>query len=567
MRTSEQIITEILNKRGVCTDEELSEFLSDRPVRTYDPFLLDGVQEGVDLLLSEIEGGSRVCVYGDYDADGVTAICVMACALKALKCDLFYYIPSRFEEGYGLNMAALDRIKAAGAGVLLTVDCGCVSKNETAYARSIGMKVIVTDHHNIEDVMADCIVIDPKKPASFLGEASPYPCPDLAGCGVAFKFVQALQRQAKLPRSILKDALDMVAVGTVGDIVPLRDENRTLVKYGTAIANSGRRTSLKRLAESISLEEINSENIAFGIVPHINASGRMDSAAEAVELFLSDDDALISRQIEKLMHFNSERKSIQEKAYQSCLSRIRGDERFIILSERDMHEGIAGIVAGKLKDRFKRPVIIVTPSGDGFLKGTGRSLPKIDIYAVLNRVDAAGDEYGDEGLFERFGGHRSACGFLMKEEKFNTLKQGIEEEIELLLTEDPDLFEVSVEADTFLEPGEAGIELGRALKKLAPFGEGNPNPRFAMKGVYIREPGFMGAEGIHARFTVTGSEDTGAHTAVNEYLSCVLFRRAQELRNILESGRAVNLLGSLNHQVWRGQEKVRFIVEEIDYAD
>lgn len=559
MRTSEQIINEILNKRGICSEEELAEFLSDKPTKTYDPFLLDGVQEGVDLLLSEIGKGTRVCVYGDYDADGVTSICVMACALDALKCDWFYYIPSRFEEGYGLNKAALEKIKEAGAGVVITVDCGCVSRNEVEYAESIGLRMIVTDHHNIEDVIADGIVIDPKKPARFLNGAEPYPCPDLAGCGVAFKFIQALQRQADLPRSILNDALDMVAVGTVGDIVSLRDENRTLVKYGTVIANSGRRPALKKLTESISLHEINSENIAFGIVPHINACGRMDSAIEAVKLFLSDDSALIDQQVGKLIHFNSERKRIQERAYESCLEKISGDENFIILVAADMHEGIAGIVAGKLKDRFDRSVIIVTPTGDGFLKGTGRSIPKIDIYGVLNRVNSMGGADGT-GLFERFGGHRSACGFLMKEENLEALKKGIEEQVLLLHEEDPDLFEVPVIADSHLEPAEATVELGRALKKLAPFGEGNPSPKFAMNGMQIRGLGYMGDERTHARFSVTDGE-SGA------YASCVLFRRAQELKDILESGQLVNMIGSLSHQVWRGQEKVQFMVEEIEIAD
>ncbi|MDO4177244.1 MAG: single-stranded-DNA-specific exonuclease RecJ [Bacillota bacterium] len=568
MRTSEQIINEILNKRGICTEEELAEFLSDKPTKTYDPFLLDGVQEGVDLLLSEIEKGSRVCVYGDYDADGVTAVCVMACAMNALDCDWFYYIPSRFEEGYGLNVAALEKIREEGAGVVITVDCGCVSKAEVAFAQSIGLKVIVTDHHTIEDVMADCIVIDPKKPARFLGDAEPYPCADLAGCGVAFKFVQALQRQANLPKSILNDALDMVAVGTVGDIVPLRDENRTLVKYGTVIANSGRRPALKKLAENISLSEINSENIAFGIVPHINACGRMDSAKEAVKLFLSEDSTVIGEQVGKLVHFNSERKRIQEKAYEACLSQISGDESFIILVENDMHEGIAGIVAGKLKDRFNRSVIIVTPSGDGFLKGTGRSIPKIDIYSVLSNVNAAGHEANGEDLFVRFGGHRSACGFLMKEENLEALRRGVEAQVIDLLSEDSELFHVPLEADTYLEPAELSIELGRELKKLAPFGEGNPSPKFAMKGMQIRGLSYMGEERTHARFSVfEGGPGTGGTGAGPVYAACVLFRRAQELKGILEAGKPVNMIGSLSHQIWRAQEKVQFIVEEIEIAE
>ena len=244
MRKTEEILNEILNKRGITDGEDREEYLSEKPKRTYDPFLLDGMKAGVDLLISAAEQGDRICIYGDYDADGVTASTVMACGVSRLTDDWFFYIPSRFEEGYGLNVTAIDKIIERGADLIITVDCGCVSCGEVKYALDKGLKVIVTDHHNIEDSIAEGIVIDPKKPASFMSEdgKEPYPCRDLAGCGVAFKFLQALQRTADLPKSVLNEALDMVAVGTIGDIVPLRDENRTLVKYGIAAANSsGRR--------------------------------------------------------------------------------------------------------------------------------------------------------------------------------------------------------------------------------------------------------------------------------------------------------------------------------------
>ena len=253
MRRTEDILDEILNKRGIHAGEDRDEYLSAKPERTYDPFLLDGMKAGVDLLISAAGAGERICIYGDYDADGVTASTVMACGVSQLTDNWFFYIPSRFEEGYGLNVTAIDKIIEQGANLIITVDCGCVSQNEVRYALDKGLKVIVTDHHNIEESIAEGIVIDPKKPAVFMSEEGkePYPCRDLAGCGVAFKFIQALQRTADLPRSILSDALDMVAVGTIGDIVPLKDENRTLVKYGIAAANSGRRPSLSRLAEAI----------------------------------------------------------------------------------------------------------------------------------------------------------------------------------------------------------------------------------------------------------------------------------------------------------------------------
>ena len=215
MKTAREITERILRERGIVSQEDISEFLSDRPQRTYDPFLLLNMEAGVDLLLSEAEAGHRICIYGDYDADGVTSICVLSRILSMLTDNFTYYIPSRFDEGYGLNMDAIAEIRRAGTDLLVTVDCGSVSYDEVEYAKALGMKVIVTDHHNVEDVKADCILINPKQPGCG------YPFKELAGCGVAFKMVQAICRRKGFPKSVINDVLDMTAIGTVGDIVSL----------------------------------------------------------------------------------------------------------------------------------------------------------------------------------------------------------------------------------------------------------------------------------------------------------------------------------------------------------
>ncbi|MDO4518238.1 MAG: single-stranded-DNA-specific exonuclease RecJ, partial [Bacillota bacterium] len=553
-RNNKELIREILKNRGIVSDEDIEEYLSDKPKETYDPFLLDSMREGVDSLISEINAGGTICIYGDYDADGVTSTCVMLCGITRLTDKIFYYIPSRFDEGYGLNTKAIDRIKERGATMILTVDCGCVSYTEVEYAKSIGLKVIVTDHHNIEDKIADCIVIDPKKPVNFRKSITEdYPCRDLAGCGVAFKFIQALQRQANLPKDVLNEALDMVAIGTIGDIVNLRGENRTLVKYGLIAANSGRRKSLVKLANAISIDGINSENVAFAIVPHINATGRMEEARIAVELFTSKDDMEIQSKVDKLISCNNERKRVQEKAYEECLEYVDENDDFIILNLPNMHEGIAGIVAGKVKDKFNRPVIIVTPTEDGDLKGTGRSIPKIDIYEILNK---------NSELFKRFGGHKSACGFLMDKDNYQKLVEGIHRETRTLFEGDHDLFEKALNVDLELEAGEVSVELAKDLRRLAPFGEGNPSPKFIIKDVRIDNLSYMGAQMNHARFRAT---PTG--TSHWDGVNCVLFRKAKERAADLESNRCFNIIGSLNYQVWRGQEKVQFFVEDIRDAN
>ncbi|MBR0456631.1 MAG: single-stranded-DNA-specific exonuclease RecJ [Firmicutes bacterium] len=566
MKKTEEIINEILNKRGILSDEDREEFLSVRPKRTYDPFLLDSMKAGVDLLISAAKNGEHICIYGDYDADGVTASTVMACGVSELTDNWFFYIPSRFEEGYGLNISAIDKIIEQGADLIITVDCGCVSQKEVKYATAKGLKVIVTDHHNIEDTIADGIVIDPKKPQKFMLEdgKEPYPCQDLAGCGVAFKFLQALQRTADLPRKVLNDALDMVAVGTIGDIVPLRDENRTLVKYGLETANSGRRVSLSRLAKAISIEEMTSTNIAFAVVPHINATGRMASAMSAVELFNTTDERIIDEKVNALIGYNRQRKNIQEDAFRRCNELIKGNEDFILLSIGDIHEGIAGIVAGKIKDQYYRPAIIVTPSEEkgrsnddaALLKGTGRSIDGVDIYDLLNRHSE---------LFIRFGGHSKACGFLMEERNLEILRDSLNRDVEVLLAENPHLLNRTVSIDMEISPEDVTVELAKELKKIAPFGEGNPVPRFMMKKVDIRNLAYMGSDHTHARFSACAQKESrGQKDERYSYAECVLFRKAQEMKPLLEGDEKVDVVGNINYQVWKGQERVQFIVEIIE---
>lgn len=547
MRDANDILKKILIQRNIVSEEDVSEYISDRPKKTYDPFLLMNMEPAVDLLMSEIKAGTKICIYGDYDADGVTSICILSSVLKYLTDNIMYYIPSRFEEGYGLNNNAIHSIYEAGAGLLVTVDCGSVSYDEVEYAKTLGLKVIVTDHHSIDDVSADCILINPHQ------KECTYPFSELSGCGVAFKLCQALQKRAGLPKKVLNEVLDLVAVGTVGDIVSLTDENRTIVKYGLNRVNSRNRKSLAALVSAISINRVNSENTAFGIVPHINAAGRMASADEAVDLFCSDDDEVIMRQVEKLVAFNKERKQKQNEAYKACEALISGEENIIILEMDDIHEGIGGIVAGKIKENYYRPVIIVTPSGEGCLKGTGRSIPQIDIYRLLKRHDK---------FFERFGGHKSACGFLIKSDRFKEFKAVLEEDTAVMRCESPEIFEKETRWDIEISPDEITVELAKTLELMEPFGQGNPRPVFLMKGVYPGSVRFMGEEETHARFFARkkGMNNAGMDNAAE----CVLFQRAQELKSLMCSGKPVDITGTVSLKEWRGRESVQFIVEEME---
>jgi single-stranded-DNA-specific exonuclease len=255
----------------------------------------------------------------------------------------------------------------------------------------------------------------------------------------------------------------------------------------------------------------------------------------------------MDQQVDKLISFNSQRKKKQDDAYNRCMDKITGEENFILLRMEDIHEGIAGIAAGKIKESAGRPVVIVTPSGEGFLKGTGRSIEAVDIYDVLKK---------HEELFVRFGGHRSACGFLMPEENFDRLKAAVDHEMEILLGSEPGLFDKTIQWDLTAEPEEINLELARAVQKMEPFGQGNQRPVLMMHDVILTNIRYMGAEKTHVRFTAVS--ETGGRA------DCVLFQRAQELKDIIEGGHSVRLTGTVGIQSWRGRESVQFTVEEID---
>ena len=547
------IIKKLLQNRGIDSEEDIVEFLSDKPKKTYNPFLLPDMEAGVDLILSEIEKKSNIWIYGDYDADGITSTSLMLNVLSHLtdKDKLNYYIPSRFEEGYGLNKDAIGEIAAKGCNLLITVDCGSVSYDEVEYAKSLGLKVLVTDHHNITDVMADCLLINPKKPGS------EYPFKEICGCGVAFKVAQALQQKAGLPKQVLTEVLDLVAVGTVGDIMPLVDENRTMVKFGLKVLNFGKRPGLRKLMEGTSLHigKVSSENLSFVIVPHLNASGRIEDASQAVDLLTGRcSEARMEEIVSDIIKKNQMRKKYQNDLFKECQAQIDRDnlDDLILIHAEDAHEGIAGIVAGKIKETYYRPAIIVTATGsDGDdLKGTGRSVEGINLYELLKT---------QEELFLKFGGHAGACGFSLKKENLEALRKGLASEMAKICESNPDIFTKKYNIELELDTSDVTIDLVEQLDLLAPFGNKNPKPLVSCKDVFITDEKYMGTEMQHLRFSATSSS--------GKKLQCVLFGRAQDY-DFNEMGEArANIIGNLECQIWQGSKRLQFIADEIQFDE
>lgn len=555
MKFINPIVESILLSRGVETESEINEFLSARPKLTHDPYLLHNLKEGVDLILQTINNQEKICIYGDYDVDGVTATTLLLEFLGTLTDNLTYHIPSRFDEGYGLNKEALTSIKAEGTALVITVDCGSVSFDEVEYAKEIGLKILVTDHHSLNDNPAKCLMINPKQ------EECKYPFKDLSGCGVAFKLAQGIQRTLDMPKSTLNDLLDLVAIATVGDIVPLLNENRTLVKYGLALCNKGIRPGLSALISQTGLKlgEINAESLAFVIVPHLNAAGRMKKAEVCVELLKSDERDNINKCIDILIENNSERKNLQEQTYKNCLEIVEKkhkDDLCLVIDAGDAHEGITGIVAGKIKDAVHKPTIILTSSeigknnGERQLKGTGRCIESINLYNLLKT---------QEDLFDKFGGHSGACGLSMKEKNLETLRKGLNDELKLMLEKNPDIFVNEYRTDGELQLEDIDINLVDILQQLAPFGKDNEKPKFMFKNVNFRNKTYLGTEKQHAKFDIYGNE--------GYYFNCILFSKAMEYYEILGDDNIIDLIGTLEINEYKGFKNIQIKVEALRKAD
>ena len=539
-------LIELLKHRGITGETEIAEFLSSKPRRTYDPSLLSDAEAGVDFILEQIKKDARICIYGDYDADGITATSLMLNVLSHLTAPerLGYYIPSRFEEGYGLNREAIRSISERGYQAVITVDCGSVSAEEVAYAKELGLAILVTDHHTITDRMADCLLVNPKRPDSV------YPFQEICGCGVAFKMAQLLQKKCGLPKHVLTEVLDLAAIGTMGDIMPMLDENRTICKYGMQMINRGSRYGLRMLAEGAGLSpgHITSENISFVIVPHLNATGRMEDAYPAVRLLTAKEgDPEVPAIVEDLIFKNKERRRLQQETFQACTADLEPED-FILIRSEHAHEGIAGIVAGKIKETYHRPTVIVTPSGEKkqYLKGTGRSIEGVNLYELLKH---------HEHLFEKFGGHAGACGFLMPAANFEALREGLLADMKQLTAQDPHLLEKHYAVDLELTCDALTIPFAEELALLEPFGNKNPKPLLRIREVQISRVRMLGAEGKHVGFSMT--DRSGCEIA------CVLFNKAEQYRDRLLGGYAEEVLGSLECRTWQGRKQLQFMVEEL----
>ena len=520
------------------------EFFSSRPRLAYDPFLLANMREGVDLLLNAVDEGKRIVIYGDYDVDGITSTALLMKVIGSLSDNVTYYIPSRLDEGYGLHRESIDKIREDGGELIVTVDCGSSSAEETAYAHSLGIDTIVTDHHNMSEHRAAGLIINPRM------DEDNYPFKGLAGVGVAYKLALAIARERSVPGPLMAEMLEFATVGTIADIMPMTDENRTLVKCGLRSIHLGcRNKGLRELIDRSALDyrTLKAGDISFGIAPKINASGRLGDASLGVRLLISDDDQEIRECCTELIEANRERRRLQDEAYAKGSDMLedelsKGD--FVIVEINDSHEGVLGIVAGKLREKINRPVVVISRNGDIY-KGTGRSIAGVDLYEMLNKY---------RNRFISFGGHSAACGFTIDAEGMSALRQDLNNDIKLMLEENPDIFEETHSSDAELDPCDVDLDLAEALQLLEPCGKDNEIPVFVIRNAEIRGWRFLKDDDKMARFSIV--------TGDGRSIDSVIFRNAAEAYEAVNEGK-VDIYCNIEINTWRDVRKAQVIAKEV----
>jgi len=536
-------ILEIIESRGI-EEEMMEEFFSSRPRLAYDPFLLANMREGVDSLLKAVDGGKNIVIYGDYDVDGITSTALLMKVIGILTDKVTYYIPSRLDEGYGLHMEAIDRIHEDGGEFIVTVDCGSSSAEETAYAHSLGIETLVTDHHNMSGKRAEGLIINPRL------EEDEYPFKGLAGVGVAYKLALAIARERDIPGVLMAEVLEFATVGTIADIMPMTGENRTIVKCGLRSMHLGcRNKGLRELIDRSALDyrTLKAGDISFGIAPKINASGRMGDASLGVRLLLSDDEQEIRDCCSELIEANTERRRLQDAAYGKGCGMLdnelaKGD--FVVVEINDSHEGVLGIVAGKLREKINRPVVVISRNGDMY-KGTGRSIPGVDLFRML-------DKYRDS--FVSFGGHSAACGFTISADGIERLREELNDDIRLMREKEPGLLDERHLSDAEIGTDDIDLELAEALQLLEPCGKDNEVPVFLIRNAEVSGWRFLKDDDKMARFSLV--------TGDGRRIDSVIFRNAAEAYEAVTAGR-VDIFCNIEINTWRDVRKAQVIAREI----
>ncbi len=534
------LVANILVGRNIAeNDEKIKIFLNPTRNDFYDPFLLPDMEKAVDRIIEAANNKEKVIIYGDYDVDGITSICVLKQFLKSIGIDAAHTIPNRLDEGYGLNKEAVKRIADEKYKLMITVDCGISGIEEIDYANSLGIETIVTDHHEPLDNLPNAIaVIDPKI------KTSKYPFNQLAGVGVVFKLIQAIGKKLNIDEKEYLKYLDLVAVGTISDIVPLVDENRVIAKLGLKLVEVTKNIGLKTLINSLGYKQINSMTVSFGIAPRINACGRMGMAEEALKLFLTTDTQEALKLTDKLNEYNRVRQEIEKGIYEDAIEKIKNDnvkeKDCIVLAGENWHHGVIGIVASKITDMYFKPTILVCmEENEG--KGSGRSIPGFDLHNALCKSSQ---------YLQKYGGHEMAVGLSLHRKDFDNFKKVFEDyACSCNLSQIVPIINIDKE----VTDKELTVQNVKDLQKLEPFGEANKTPLFLFKNLRIDSIRSL-TEGKHMKITLK-TENGNIITAMGFNMGS----RAEEFL----IGDRVDIVGVLEINSFNGMDSIQFNLKDI----
>lgn len=556
------VVLQLLANREIKTQNQIDEFLyPDYSQDIHDPFLFLDMGKAVERVFRAVESGEKIVVHGDYDADGVCSALIMITILEAMGADVQVYIPHRELEGYGLNMQTVLELGKNSVNLIITTDCGISNRAEIKKAAELGMDVIITDHHAEPPELPEAAlaIIDPHL------AREKYPFQELSGAGVAFKFVQAILKSQKVresenqrvaisdPEAFEKWLLDLAAIATITDIMPLLGENRTLVKYGLLVLNKTHRLGLKKLIESLGLnknKDLDAKNVAFQIGPRLNAAGRIDHANQAYELLKTNDEKEVQNLVDALNKTNESRQSLSERVTSEAKAQIGeeiGEEKALFALGEGWPVGIVGLVAGKIADKFSRPTFVMTDR-EGIIMGSGRSIPEFDIMEGLREV---------KEFLSHYGGHAGACGFTLKNKKdlkkFKKILQKFAEKKLAGLELAPTL---NIDAEVKLE--KITWELFELLEKFAPFGRANERPRYLGRGLTVENFESVGANGNHLRMNL--SQENGQK---KKFIGFCFGEWCQKLK----VGDKIDVVFEVDVNEWNGNRELQLKIIDLKVSE
>ena len=533
-----ELVATIIANRGIVNDDDIEIFLNPTRNNFYDPFDLPDMKKAIERIEKAIENKEKTIIYGDYDVDGITSITVLKKFLEERGLETDYYIPNRLDEGYGLNNDAIEKFAKDNYTLMITVDCGISGNKEIDLANKLGIETIITDHHEPMSVLPNAYaIIDPKR------EDNKYPFRHLAGVGVVFKLIQAISIHMKLDAKEYLKYLDIVCVGTISDIVPLFGENRVIAKLGMKLVEVTRNIGLKSLLKASGYKEVTSTAISFGLAPRINACGRMGKAEEALKLFLTDDYDVARRITDELNRFNKERQEKEKVILEEALEKIEkehmNDNNALVVSGKDWHHGVIGIVASKITEMFYKPSILLSIE-DGIAKGSGRSIEGFDLHNALCECD---------DLLQKYGGHEMAVGLSVPKENLEKFSERIKE-----ISKNIDLEQLIpvIKIDKILTSKDLEIENIETLKMLEPFGEGNKNPLFVIKNAKITSIRAL-SEGKHLKVAVNVD---------GKNIDVIGFKMG-ELVDELLIGDKIDIAGTIDINYFNGARSIQVVLKNV----